>query len=423
MTMPPIVNQVAEELLPLIFRRRPRLGATPPFNPDAESTLPMPNVLRRDPSPNPALEYQDPAPPVMLPVGMNASRVAMPDEVRPRIATPNITAPAPASITPPLAPDPVVSRSGQVMDEYSTRPARRVETDTRGRPTRNITMQGDNQTLDYADRVAKYEPQEGGGGWWPSIRAALAGFAAGGPVGAASAFGVRKLREKFEPKLADEEWKRRQMGQIGPEVEQIRKSRKDTMQEQSTMANIDLAKARTDALKREKKTAGRIVERKDGVYMINPETGKAEKLAGIPPEAGTPGSTRYISRADGVYGINAEHPNGFKVSGIPGNAGKDEEDVSFGNAQIQRAISEAQAEQAKIDSAMVGIPPTIEATDILTGTKKMAPNPEYTYNMTRRRQLDDQIRRWRTQLKAPGKKAAASLGNDPLGILDEDDEP
>lgn len=419
--MPPIVNQIAEELLPLIFRRRPRLG-TPPFNPNAESTLPIPNVLRRDPAPNPALAAQEPAPPVMVPSGMNPSQMAMPDEVRPRIATPNIAAPVQSGVTPPLASEPVVSRSGQVMDEYSSRPARRVETDNRGRPSRNITLEGDEQTLDYAGRVAKYEPQEGGGGWWPSIRAAIAGFAAGGPVGAASAFGVRKLREKFEPKLADEEWKRQQMGQVAPAVESIRQNRKDTLQEESTRTNIDLAKARTDALKREKKTAGRIVERRDGVYMINPDTGKAEKIAGIPAEAGTPGSTRYISRADGVYGINAEHPQGFKVSGIPGNAGKDEEDVSFGNAQLQRVITEAQAEQAKIDAALPGIPMTVEATDILTGTKKMAPNPEYTYNMTRRRQLDDQIRRWRTQLKAPRKRAATQPADDPLGIL-EDEEP
>lgn len=417
--MPPIVNQIAEELLPLIFRRkRPSLrqpiGNDLPEQGGFSGQMPRPNVLG---------VQQQPAPPITVPPGMNASAVAMADEERPRRTTPpNITAPAPPLATAPLAPEPMVSRSGQVMDEYSTRPARRVETDVRGRPARNITLEGDDQTLDYANRVAKYEPQEGGGGWWPKIRAALAGFAAGGPVGAGAAFGTRMLREKFEPTLADQEWKREQMGEVGPEVEQIRKSRKDTLQEESTRANIDLAKARTDALKNPKQSA-RIVERKDGVYMLNPQTNKFEKVAEIPPEAGTPGSTRYIPRADGVYGVNAEHPNGFKLKGIPGNAGKDEEDVSFGNAQIQRAISEAQAEQAKIDSAMVGIPPTIEATDILTGTKKMAPNPEYTYNMTRRRQLDDQIRRWRTQLKAPKTKAGAtSTIDDPLGIL-EDEEP
>lgn len=430
--MPPIVNQIAEELLPLIFRRN-RLSPRQPIGNDLpeqggySGQMPRPNVIsgmggQGVPLAN-VLSPQEPAPPVMVPSGMKPSQVAMPDETRPRLATPNITAPASPAVTPPLAPDPVVSRSGQVMDEYSTRPSRRVETDTRGRPTRNITLEGDDQTLDYAGRVAKYEPQEGGGGWWPKIRAALMGFAAGGPVGAGAAFGTRMLREKFEPKLADEEWKRRQMGEVAPAVESIRQSRKDTLQEDSTRANIDLAKARTSALGREKKSNVRIIERSDGVYAIDPETRKAEKIADIPPEAGRPGATRYISRADGVYGINAEHPQGFKVSGIPGNAGKDEEDVSFGNAQLQRVITEAQAEQAKIDAALPGIPMTIEATDILTGTKKMAPNPEYTYNMTRRRQLDDQIRRWRTQLKAPKKRAAStSTVDDPLGIL-EDEEP
>lgn len=407
--MPPIANQIAEELLPLIFRRprRPLIGNDLPEQGGYGGNL---------------LAPQDPARPVTIPAGMVASQVAPPDAIRPRATTPNIMAPAPPAVTPAPVADPVISQSGQVMDEYATRPARRVETDNRGRPVRNITLQGDEQTLDYADRVSKYEPQKGGGGWWPKIRAAIAGFAAGGPVGAAAGFGSRALREKFEPTLVDQEWKAQQMGQIAPALETIRQTRKDRLAEESTRANTDLARARTEALKREKKTAGRVIERSDGVYMINPETGKAEKVAGIPPEAGRPGTTRYVSRPDGVYGINAEHPQGFKVTGIPGIPGKDTEDVSFSNAQIQQAIAEAQAEQKKIDEGMKGIPPTIEATDILTGTKKMAPNPEYTYNMTRRRQLDDDIRNWRLKLKSPKRTSARSAEADPLGILN-DEEP
>lgn len=439
--MPDLGLVLSDELLPLIFRRRRPVSPRIPIGND----LPEQGGIMGN-TPRNILAAQDPAPPVVVPTGADASQVTAPTASRMRIATPTESPVVNAALREELtavpkamprleeeltakpkpnvlSPKPVVSRSGQVMDEYSTRPARRVETDTRGRPSRNIALGGDEQTLDYANRVAKYEPQEGGGGWWPRIKAAIAGLAVGGPVGAASAFGTRMLREKFEPKLADQEWKRQQMGEVAPAVKSIRQGRKDALQEESTVANIGLAKARTKALKREKTTAGRIVERKDGVYMINPETGKAEKVAGIPPEAGAPGSTRYVSRPDGVYGINAEHPEGFKVKGIPGTQGKGEEDINFSNAQVYRAIRDAEAEQAKIDAALPGIPMTIEATDILTGTKKMVTNPEYTYNMTRRRQLDDDIRNWRLKLKAPKKKGANVSENDPLGILNDEDEP
>lgn len=320
----------------------------------------------------------------------------------------------------------MISRSGQVMDEYAGRPARRVETDRRGRPTPNITLQGDDQTLDYANRVAMYEPQEGGGGWWPRIRAAIGGFAAGGPIGAASAFGTRMLREKFQPQLADQEWKAEQMEQVAPAVESIRQARKDRLAERGAEANIDLAKARTDALKNPRQNA-RIIERKNGVYMLNTKTGRFEKIEEIPPEPSAPTNARYFKAGNGeVWKVDAEHPEGVRVRNIPGAPGKDTEDVSFSNAQINRAIAEAQAEQAKIDAALPGIPMTIEATDILTGTKKMVANPEYTYNMTRRRRLDDQIRNWRLKLKSPKAKAAPTADNDPLGILndeEEDEEP
>lgn len=417
----PNATDIADALLPLLFRRN-RLAPRQPIGNDLPE---QGGIMGNMPRPN-MLADQDPAPAPPLVVAPNArpSDYSQPDETRPRqvsqTSTPNLALREDLTEKPGV-PQPVVSRSGQVMNENATRPARRVETDERGRPKRNIMLQGDEQTLDYADRVSRYEPQKGGGGWWPRIRAALAGFAAGGPVGAAAAFGTRALREKFQPTLADREWQAEQLREVSPAVESIRQARKERLAERSTEANIDLAKARTKALEREKKVAGRIIERKDGVYSIDPETGKAEKIAGIPPEAGTPGATRYVSRPDGVYGINAEHPEGFKVKGIPGTPGKDVEDVEFSNAQVRQAIAEAQAEQKKIDAALPGIPMTIEATDILTGTKKMVSNPEYTYNMTRRRQLDDDIRNWRLKLKSP-KRSTSSKDDDPLGIMD-DDEP
>lgn len=445
-----IPQTIADELLPLIFRRRRQpMVSTPPFvgeNMLAPSQDPAPPTIVSSQTPKPTMAEEaisravpvdegqnvlvPKPPPLSAPLwdrqGNPINRGDLPattlDEktMAPMQASQGMM---PSPQTTP-SPEPMMSRSGQSMDETAMRGARRVETDKRGRPTPNIALQGDDQALDYQDRLARMPEDTEGGGWWPKIAAALAGFAAGGPVGAAAGFGTRALREHFDPTLGSREYKRQKMGQNAPAVEQIRQSRKDSLDEESKRANTDLAKARTDALKNPHKN-GRIVERKDGVYMIDPTTGKAEKIAGIPAEAGTPGSTRYISRADGVYGINTEHPNGFKVSGIPGNAGKDVEDVTFGNAQIQRAISDAEQEQQKIDKFIDKVPLTINSTDIM-GNPRVVPNPEYTYNMTRRRQLDDDIRNWRLKLKSSKKGAATSTKtSDPLGILDdeEDNEP
>lgn len=332
-------------------------------------------------------------------------------------------APTPVNMLAPQ--DPEVygqpSRSGQIMDETATR-SRRVETDKRGRPTPNTALSGDEQTLDYQNRLATMQPDKEGGGWWPKIRAALSGLAVGGPAGAAVAFGTRALREHLDPTLGSREYRNQELGRVAPAVEAIRNRTKDAADIAGKTASTNLANARTKALTDPKAKAVnmRIVERKDGVYAIDPVSLKTEKIGDIPPEAGSPGSTRYISRADGVYGINDAHPNGFKISGIPGNKGKDAEDVTFGNQQINQAISEAQAEQAKIDAGMANIPQTIESTDIF-GAKKMVPNPQYTYNMTRRRQLDDQIRNWRIKLKSGKKPAAEIEEDDPLGILGNDE--
>lgn len=421
-----IPQTIADELLPLIFRRRrqPMIGNDLPEQGGYAGNMLAP----QDPAP---------APPLVIAPGAKASNYALPDETRPRQVTQHPPlGPQPARPTgiPPnahwdatgqnpdggewIAPGPQPDVQPAMMDTGATRMARRVATDKRGRPTPNIALQGDEQTLDYQDRLARMPEDKEGGGWWPKIRAAISGFAAGGPVGAATALGTRALREHFDPTLGSREYKAEKMGQNAPAVAQIRQARKDRLDEESKVASTGLAKARTESLKNPRAN-GRIVERKDGVYMIDAKTGKAEKIAGIPPEAGTPGSTRYISRADGVYGINAEHPNGFKVSGIPGNAGKDQEDVTFGNAQIQRAISEAEAEQKKIDEGLVSIPRTIQSTDILGNPRTIA-NPDYTYNMTRRRQLDDDIRNWRQKLKSP-KKSSAGKTSDPLGLFDEDE--
>lgn len=418
-----IPQTIADELLPLIFRRRrqPMLGNDLPEQGGYSGNMLAPT--------------QDPAPPLVVAPGAQPSNYALPEETRPRQVNHPALGPQPARPAgiPPnahwdatgqnpdggewIVPGPTQAEPAPQLDTSAMRMGRRVETDKHGRPTPNIALQGDEQTLDYQGRLARMPEDKEGGGWWPRIRAAIAGFAAGGPVGAASAFGTRALREHFDPTLGSREYKAEKMGQNAPAVAQIRQARKDKLDEDSKVASTDLAKARTESLKNPRAN-GRIVERKDGVYIIDAKTGRAEKIAGIPAEAGTPGSTRYISRADGVYGINAEHPNGFKVSGIPGNAGKDVEDVSFGNSQIQSAIAEAQAEQKKIDEGLRGIPPTIQSTDIL-GNPRTVANPDYTYNMTRRRQLDDDIRNWRQKLKSPKKSAAKSEDPDIRAYADQ----
>lgn len=424
--MPRIATQIAETFLPEIFRRRPLrsqqqpiIGNDLPEQGGFSGNMPRDNVL----SPggyNPALN-DTPALGThrVYTTGGYVSGGGGYRDV-PNQPAPNVLASTPPAQDPA---DPMISRSGQVMDENAIRPARRVETDNRGRPSRNITLSGDDQTIDYANRVAQYEPQANNGGWWPKIRAALGGFAAGGPAGAAAGFGARALREKFEPKLADEEWKAREMRTTAPAMEAIRKDRQERRMEAKTDADIDLAKARTEALKNPRQNA-RIIQRKDGVYMLNGKTGKFEKVDEIPPEAGTASGTRYFKAGNGeVWKVDPANPEGVRVKNIPGSPGKDSGDVQFTNAQIQRAISEAQAEQKKIDDGLKNIPRTIQSTDILGNPRTIA-NPDYTYNMTRRRKLDDDIRTWRQKLKSPKTSTATTRASDPLGILDdnEDDE-
>lgn len=343
-------------------------------------------------------------------------------QYRDDLSSPPLRPEMPANMLAPQ--DPAVygqpSPSGQIMDENAIRD-RRVKTDKRGRPSPNITMQGDEQTLDYQNRLATMQPDKEGGGWWPAIRAAIGGFAAGGPAGAAAAFGTRKLREHFDPTLGSREYRAQEMGRNAPAVETIRQNRKDALDTEAKAASTGLAKARTDALKNPKAANIRLVSRKDGVYAVDPATMKAKRVDEIPAEPGSPASARFFSTDYGVYKIDEQHPNGVLVPGIPGKKGKDVEDVTFGNQQINQAISDAQSEQKTIDEGLVGIPRTIEGTDPLTGVKKMVANPDYTYNMTRRRQLDDDIRNWRIKLKS-AKRPAASDDDDPLGIMGDDDE-
>lgn len=240
---------------------------------------------------------------------------------------------------------------------------------------------------------------------------------------------MRLLQSAKNPKMADEAWQRGELGRTGAIIKNINEQQQADLKTAGVVADINSKnatagynRARTNQLSNPRNNA-KFIERKDGVYSIDPTTNKAVKVADIPAEAGPAGATRYVSRADGVYGINVEHPEGFKLSGVPGNTEKPSEDIEFDNSQIQQAITDAQAEQAKIDAGLEGIPRTIEGTDIITGAKKQVENPDYTFHMRRRQQLDDDIRNWRLKLRAPKKAAATSqpastsTKNDPLGLF------
>ncbi len=442
--MPRTATALKDELLPAIFRRLrqavvPGQGQVddyitaqndplrrPHLQGEGEGGVAFSNVLApQDQSatlvtqPKPVVEQPAPAPLTIVPSAPAVSTLAagLPAPVAPIIAKPVVN-PVETNV---LAPEPMVSRSGQVMNEDATR-ARRVETNDRGRPIRNVALRGDEQTLDYNSRLAAMPEDKEGGGWWPKIRAAITGFAVGGPVGAAAAFGTRALREHMDPTLGSREYRAQEMGRLAPAVATIQKNRKDVREEQRLDTQNAYTVARTKALTDPKAKPAdiRLVSRKTGVYAVNPATGESKKVDEIPAEAGSPASARYFSTDAGVYKVDEAHPNGVRVHGIPGKKGKDVEDVTFSNSQIQKAIAEAKAEQQKLDEGLVGVPRTIEGVDPLTGVRKQVANPDYTYNMTRRRQLDDHIRNWELKLKSP-KKPAASKEDDPLGLFDEDE--
>lgn len=418
-----------DEFLPAIFRRRQLAiaQAQDPANPNLLAPPVQPAVelapLNIVPTvPTLADKYKAAAIPLSINQEEDPTLIpGMPKPVVKPVEESNILAPA----------QPMVSRSGQVMNEDATR-ARRVETNKDGRPVRNIALSGNEQTLDYNDRLASMPEDKEGGGWWPKIRAAIGGFAAGGPVGAAAAFGTRALREHMDPTLGSREYRAQEMGQLAPAVDSIRKNRKDQREEARLDTQNDYTEARTKALT-DPKTATKWVIKQDekGVYRpVNPATGmdpdgkpvKGKMVSGNEWEIKVDSNNRYVP----VNKRTGLDQNGKPVT-ARSPAAKDVEDVTFGNQQIERAISEAQAEQKKIDGMLKqgmpdSIPRMIEGVDPLTGVRKQVSNPDYTYNMTRRRQLDDDIRNWRIKQKAQPKKAATASNddNDPLGIFDDE---
>lgn len=339
---------------------------------------------------------------------------------------PNVLNP---TVVSPGAPE--VSPSGVMNDRYQTRQDRRVETDKRGRPTPNITMEGDEQTLDQYDRLARMPPDKRGGGWWPRIRSALLGFAVGGPAGAAAGFGAHLLKEKFDPEAASREYQRQQMGQLKPAVDSIYARRKEARAEEAQDAATGLAKARTEALKNPKAAASRILKGADGYYSFNPDTKKYEKINEIPTPAGAAKGARYFQNAAGVFRVDPDNPDvGVRVKGIPGTPGKAGQDVEFGNAQVRAALKRKRDELTAIDADLTRLKEAsqyeVETTNVYTGEKTKKKNPAYQDLEDRRRQVNDKIDEFELKLKSPTKMAAVEEpeedeeeDDDPLGILDK----
>jgi hypothetical protein len=181
----------------------------------------------------------------------------------------------------------------------------------------------------------------------------------------------------------------------------------DLLNDQSTREyrNAQTADILTRAT-RPPKSDSKFIERPDGVYEVSATNPDGRKIGNIPPEARSKNAnpTRYFERPDGVYGINDEHPEGFKVSGVPGTPEKPD-DSGFTNELIQRNIQEAASERDRIWDSLKTIPSTVETvkTDpyTLEQTKVQEPNPVYTDLIRRGRELDDHIRTYRGQLKAP----------------------
>lgn len=259
--------------------------------------------------------------------------------------------------------------------------------------------------------------------WRSMLLGALQGFAAGGiggaiagaPIGGAlNIYGEGKKQKeigKTKTRIAAD-----QMAE-----EEMRKRQKADADLEKTAAETDLAVGRTREIARKAsaRPPRKLIERKDGVYAVDPETLKAEKVGEIPEEAktGNANPTRYFEREDGVYGVNDQHPEGFKVPNVPGKQ-SDTGQAALTNAMIDKNIAEADAEQKKLGPAPEMY---VDTVDPISGESKRTLNPAYTNWESRYQKLDDDKRRWREQKKAVRAPATAPRltkpKSDPLGLF------
>lgn len=386
-----------------------------------------------------------------------ATPVSMADEAMARAVPEEAAAPnmlAPTAQAQPAAPEWASGRpiepierftpyTDKPQDETLERPGRRVETDVRGRPKQNIAMHGADRILDYERRLAEMPDDTQGAGWWPRIRAALAGFAAGGPVGAGVAFGARALHEKMDPTFASRQWRQEKQAEIAPSVQSIYEGRKEARADETAQATAQYRKAQAYNLRHPKPTAGAIKESGGNWVVIDPVTMKSTPVLdkdGNPAKARPTGAKggEWIHQADGTAikvdesgndtgmrdpGRNLQMTGaGLVSSNTKYTADRANEsktgEATTTNTAIDESIAKLKEEQAIIDAGLndpktKAIKPTIEVIDsqaepIEDRTQgpdkfgmypthqpmKTIANPEYKYvedAIQRRRQLNDQI--------------------------------
>lgn len=313
--------------------------------------------------------------------------------------------------------DPTAANVGQDYSGTGLTRERRVETDNRGRPIPNITMAGDDQTVNYNKRLHAMQPQESQG-WWDKwgkqgLLGALKGLAygPGGALGGGLASGIRGATN---PKLADEQWRAREIAKSDPEINRIAQTRQLQTKMAQEAASLGLTKARTEEI-RNPKPKWTVRQDKAGIYHpVNPETGldpQGNKVEGRAPadndielRVDESGMTVPVSKKTGLgadgKAVKAKsmvkQPDGTWIDPTE----KYKADTAAGeaniiNSAVRTNIAEMQAEKEKIAVALKN---TAEWIDDGLGGQK--PNPYYAELKGRDRKLDDDIRAERRRPKA-----------------------
>lgn len=398
-----------DDFLPTIFRqRRPRQSE---FDPNLEK--PDPALIIKD-------EWGGPSDHNILspsPVG----RMDAPASVKPVI-------PLTDTATPPI--DPTAANVGQDYGGTGLSRQRRVETDEKGRPIANTTMQGDAQTIDLNQRIHNYQPQAAHG-WWDKwgkemVTGAVRGLAFG-PGGVIEEAARRGITAATNPEQADERWKAKAIAESDPEMKRIAATQAAKTKMAQEVAQTAHVQAQTEALKNPKPKLEKTLT-DNGWALLDTTTGKLTPV--IDPKTNKQAQGRPTgAKTEWVHdenGIAHKYENGKDTGQLdpgrnlkvvpgyglvpPGQAmnadatAANREDAktektaqtNLTNSQLEQNIADAQAEQKKL-----GDPPAqmIEGETAL-GVKTQVRNPLYDSWERRYRELDDKIRGWRADKKA-----------------------
>ena len=187
-------------------------------------------------------------------------------------------------------------------------------------------------------------------------------------------------------------------GRIGQEL-LVRKTQNDLLNDETERGYkaAQTARALREPVTRDMRVGNRILRQNpDGTYtpVYDAPEKPTERRPLLRSVTAPDGSTRTLKSTD----------NGATWEQVPELQGapKPEPDVSFGNSQIERNISEAVSEKKKIADALANTAEFIETPGPYSnGLPTKHPNPIHQSLKSRERELDDQIRRWRADMKAP----------------------